>query len=126
MKALEMTNDTDTSPTASTTAPTPAAGPETRVRVVAGDGVGDFVNARGGRLYVWTTLHRCCTGGLTLLDTGLEPPARRSSHFAPLDADGFELRFDGGFHGLPETLVLELSRGKRKVRAYWDDRAYVA
>ena len=121
-----MTDDTDNRPIAPTTAPPPAADPVARVRVRAGDGVGDFVNARGGRLYVWTTLHRCCTGGLTLLDTGLDPPARRSSHFARLDVDGFELRFDGGVHGLPETLVLELSRGKRKVRAYWDDRAYVA
>ena len=125
MKGLEMTNDTDSRTITPTTAANPSAGPPARVRVVAGDGVGEFVNARGGRLYVWTTLHRCCTGGITVLDTGLEPPAGRSSHFAPLDADGFELRFDGGVRGLPETLVLELSRRKRKVRAYWNDLAYV-
>ena len=123
MNRLEMTNETDNRPIAPTTAPIPAAA--ARVGVLAGDEVRDFVNARGGRLYVWTTLHRCCTGGLTLLDAGLEPPAKRRSRFTPLAADGFELRFDGGVHGLPETLVLELSRGKRKVRAYWNDRAFV-
>ncbi|HUK76701.1 MAG TPA: hypothetical protein VL117_03780 [Thermoleophilia bacterium] len=135
-----MTNDTDSRPIAPATAPiapatapiapatAPIAGPPppARVRVVVGAGVSDFVNARGGRLYVWATLHRCCTGGLTLLDAGVEPPARRRSHFTPLDADGFELSFDGGVHGLPETLVLELTRGKRKVRAYWNDCAFVS
>ena len=29
---------------------------------------------RGGRLYVWTSAHRCCTGPLVLLETGSEPP----------------------------------------------------
>lgn len=118
----EMTTDrTDNEPRASA----PVTGVARPPRVQAGDDVRDFVNARGGRLYVWTTLHRCCTGGLTLLDAGVEPPAKRRSRFTVLDTDGFELRFDGGVHGLPETLVLELTRGKRKVRAYWNDRAFV-
>ena len=105
-------------------APVTAAG-SLRPHVVSAEGVREFVNARGGRLYVWTTLHRCCTGGLTLLDAAVEPPARRRHRFVPFDADGFELCFDGGAHGLPETLVLELARGRRKVRAYWNDRAFV-
>ena len=58
------------------------------------------------------------------LRTGVEPPARPLSGFTRLDADGFELSFDGG-RRLPETIVLELSRRKRRVRAFWDGCAFV-
>jgi hypothetical protein len=92
--------------------------------VQAGQGVAAYVHEHGGRLYVWKVVHRCCTGGLILLETGVEPPARPLSGFTRLDADGFELWFDGG-RRLPETIVLELSRRKRRVRAFWDGCAFV-
>jgi hypothetical protein len=92
--------------------------------VEAGQGVAAYVHEHGGRLYVWKVVHRCCTGGLILLETGVEPPARPVSRFTRLEADGFELWFDGG-RRLPETIVLELSRRKRRVRAFWDGCAFV-
>ncbi len=93
-------------------------------RVQAGKGVAGYVREHGGRLYVWKVVHRCCTGGLALLESDVEPPARPLSRFTRLEADGFELWLDGGSR-LPETLVLELSRRKRKVRAFWDGCAFV-
>ena len=114
----EMTTDrTDNEPRASA----PVTGVARPPRVQAGDDVRDFVNARGGRLYVWTTLHRCCTGGLTLLDAGVEPPAN-AARAARADGSSCVRRR----RPRPaRTLVLELTRGKRKVRAYWNDRAFV-
>jgi hypothetical protein len=94
--------------------------------VVAGDGVGAFVTRQGGRLYVWTTEHRCCSGGLTLLETGVTAPGGWKPWLKPIDGGGFELYLDGGGHGRPRTLVLELARRRRKVRAYWNDCAFVS
>ncbi len=93
--------------------------------IVAGAGVRDFVARNGGRLYVWTIDHRCCTGQLTLLRADVtRPPGWRSTR-PPLDETGFELHFDSGAHGQPRELVLELSRRGRAVRAFWNGCAYV-
>jgi len=106
--------------------PTPSvAGSAGHTEVVVGDGVPQFVAARGGRLYVWTETHACCTGGLTLLETAVAPPQRRSFRSAPLPADGFEVWFDAGRRAPPRTLTLELGRRGRRVRAFWNDCAYV-
>ncbi len=40
------------------------------MRIRATDEVAAAVRERGGRLYVWTSAHRCCTGPLVLLETG--------------------------------------------------------
>jgi hypothetical protein len=93
--------------------------------VIAGPGVADFVARHGGRLYVWTVERRCCSGGLTLLETDVVPRSRRHVGVEPLDGGGFELYLDGGPHGLPRSLVLELAARGRKVRAYWNDRAFI-
>ena len=93
--------------------------------VIPGPGVADFVARHGGRLYVWTVERRCCSGGLTLLETDVVPRSRRHVGVEPLDGGGFELYLDGGLHGLPHSLVLELSARGRKVRAYWNDRAFI-
>jgi hypothetical protein len=93
--------------------------------VIAGPGVAAFVARHGGRLYVWTTERRCCSGGLTLLEADVLPRSRRHAGVEPLDGGGFDLYFDGGPHGLPHSLVLELTRRGRKVRAYWNDRAFI-
>ena len=44
------------------------------MKIRATDEVAAAVRERGGRLYVWTSAHRCCTGPLVLLETGSEPP----------------------------------------------------
>jgi hypothetical protein len=98
---------------------------ERRIELIVGDGVPEFVAARGGRLYAWTETHACCTGGLTLLETATAPPARHSFAAAPLVTAGFEVYLDAGRRRPPRTLTLELSRRGRRVRAFWDDCAYV-
>jgi hypothetical protein len=103
--------------------PTPATA--TRVEVVAGPGVREFVAARGGRLYVWAVEHRCCTGGLTLLEADVSPRPGRRSPGALLPVEGFEVRLDAARHGSPRRLVLELGRRGRRVRAYWNGCGFV-
>ncbi len=93
--------------------------------IVAGPGVREFVAARGGRLYVWTVEHRCCSGGLTLLEADVTAPRRPPGAGAALPAEGFELLLDAGAHGRPRRLVLELGRRGRRVRAYWDGCAFL-
>jgi len=98
--------------------------PAPRTEVTVGAGVREFVAARGGRLYVWAVVHRCCTGGLALLETDVAPPARRPFAGTALPVDGFELSFDAGRRTAPRTLVLELARRGRRVNAYWNGCAF--
>jgi hypothetical protein len=95
------------------------------MRVRASDAVRDYVTKRGGRVYVWTTDHRCCNGRLTLLkaDTGRPPNWPDRSH--PVQAEGFEVFLDSGAHGRPLDLELELKGRKKRISAFWNGCAFV-
>jgi hypothetical protein len=95
------------------------------VKIRATDEVQDLVRGRGGRLYVWTSSHRCCSGPLTLLETGTQRPPGAGRRFREADAGGFKLLFDTGARSAPEELVLELRGRRRKIAAFWNDQAWV-
>jgi hypothetical protein len=95
------------------------------MRVVASDEVCRFLRDHGGRLYVWTSGHRCCSGGLTLLEATTKRPPGWTRESQPIDAGSFELFLDTGTHGLPRDLVLELKGRRRKIRAFWDGCAFI-
>jgi hypothetical protein len=95
------------------------------MRIRATDEVAAAVRERGGRLYVWTSAHRCCSGPLVLLETGSEPPPGRVRAFHAQDAGGYELLLDAGGRVLPDELVLEVRGRRRKVVAFWNDQAWV-
>ena len=86
------------------------------MRIRATDEVAAAVRERGGRLYVWTSAHRCCTGSL---------PEGGAREFRAHDAGGFQVLFDPGERRPPDELVLELRGRRRKVVAFWDDQAWV-
>jgi hypothetical protein len=98
---------------------------EATVRITAAPGVGDAVRERGGRLYVWTRVHACCTGKTTLLETATERPRDPRLRFRELDAGGFALLLDLGAAPLPERLVLELRGRRRRIAAFWNDQGWV-
>ncbi|MEI6449951.1 MAG: hypothetical protein WCP98_08370 [Actinomycetes bacterium] len=95
------------------------------MRITAADGVREAVRERGGRLYVWTSTHRCCSGPLTLLETGAQRPPGVARRFHEIDAGGFALLLDMGPRRLPEELVLELRGRRKKIAAFWNDQAWV-
>ncbi|MCX6373904.1 MAG: hypothetical protein NTX16_12675 [Actinobacteria bacterium] len=95
------------------------------MKITAAEEVEERVRAQGGRLYVWTISHRCCSGPLTLLETGAEKPPGAGRRFREIDAGGFELCLDMGGQRLPEQLVLELRGRRKKIAAFWNDRAWV-
>jgi hypothetical protein len=95
------------------------------MRIRAKEEVAAAVRERGGRLYVWTTAHRCCTGPLVLFETDVEPPKGRTWEFRPHDAGGFEVLLDMGGRRLPDELALELRGRRRAIVAFWNDQAWV-
>jgi hypothetical protein len=95
------------------------------MRIRASDEAAAAVRERGGRLYVWTAAHRCCTGPLVLLETGSEPPKGEARAFHAHDAGGFEVLVDMGRQRPPDELVLELRGRRRKVVAFWNGQAWV-
>ena len=95
------------------------------MRIRATDEVAAAVRERGGRLYVWTSAHRCCTGPLVLLETGDQPPGGDTRDFRAFDGGGYQVLLDMGGRRLPDELVLELRGRRRKVVAFWNDQAWV-
>jgi len=95
------------------------------MRIRATDEVAAAVRERGGRLYVWTSAHHCCSGPLVLLETGSEPPKGAARPFRAHDAGGYEVLLDMGGRRLPDELVLELRGRRRSVVAFWNDQAWV-
>jgi hypothetical protein len=95
------------------------------MKIRATDEVAAAVRERGGRLYVWTDAHRCCTGPLVMLETGGEPPPGPERPFRAFDAGGYEVLLDAGSRRLPEELVLELRGRRRTVAAFWNGQAWV-
>nr|MBA2599525.1 hypothetical protein [Actinomycetota bacterium] len=94
------------------------------MKVVADPEVGELVRQQGGRLYVWTDPHKCCSGNMTYLLTGSRPPARREFH--AYDADGFELLFSPGNMNPPDELHLDVKGWRKKrVEAYWNGCVFV-
>ena len=95
------------------------------MRVVVPDEVRDAIVEQGGRLYLWVSCHGCCFGGVKLLEADAERPRDETRHFRRIRADGFELYLDAALRVWPEEVVLEAHGRSRKVRAYWNDQAWV-
>lgn len=84
----------------------------------------DYVRDRGGALYVRSSHHRCCGGGLTLLDSTTERPSDASDYLCV--ASGLiDVNYRGDTVDRPHELVIEL-RGivRRHPVAYWDGCAF--
>jgi hypothetical protein len=95
----------------------------TDVEIVAPADVRDFVAARGGRLFVWISLHRGIRCTLALLEASTEYPATGDLYFRRIPADGFELYLEARQRIWPRTMEFALRR--RRVEAYWNGLAWV-
>jgi hypothetical protein len=93
--------------------------------VEASDEVRALLEERGGSLYLWTTVHGCCQGRISLLEAATSPPTHPGLRFQHAIAKGFDLFLDLSGWPVPERLVLEARGRHRKIVAYWNDQAYV-
>jgi hypothetical protein len=93
--------------------------------IVASSGARSALSERGGDLYLWTTAHGCCVGGVTLLEADTAPPPRGDHHFERVAGRGFDLFFDLGSRTPPEELVLELRGRRKRITAFWNGQAWV-
>ena len=91
------------------------------MRVEASPEAAGFVDAHGGRLWVWAAHPRmCCAGTPAYMHAATEAPAALSG-FTRVPAAGLELWFRAPGGILPDVLEIGL-RGRRRprVEAYWD------
>jgi len=95
------------------------------MKIRATDGVRELVREQGGRLYVWASVHGCCTGKLTLLETRAERPPGAQRRFREIDAGGYALMLDLSARPVPAELVLTLRGRRKKIAAFWNDQAWV-
>ena len=94
------------------------------MKLVAPDSAVDFIEQRGGRLYVWTKRTRCCGGVFSTLGASTEAPA--STDFRRVDETaGFELYVPATLGRLPDELHVETRRFPRRIEAYWNGCAWI-
>jgi hypothetical protein len=93
------------------------------MRLVATDSAVDFIQERGGRLYIWMKRNRCCGGGYTLGATTAAPP---KTEFRRLNGTvGFELYVPAALGRLPDELHFQVGRFPRRIEAYWNGCAWI-
>jgi len=91
------------------------------VQVTISGDAADFVQRRGGRLWVWAAYGKlCCAGSPPWMHAATEPPPGLSG-FSPVSTAGLDVWFRIPSGQLPDVLEIGL-RGKRhpRVEAYWD------
>jgi hypothetical protein len=98
---------------------------DTLMTIETSQAVRSLLQERGGRLYLWTTVHGCCQGRIWLLEAATSRPSDPRLCFQRTVARGFDLLLDLRGWPAPEKLVLEARGRHRKIRAYWNDQAYV-
>jgi hypothetical protein len=95
------------------------------MRILFSTEVGEFIRERGGRVFVWPEVRRCCSGGISYLATSTEAAPERSD-FQKLPVDGFEVWFAAGVRQPPDELHLDLKGWRRRrVEAYWEGCVFV-
>jgi hypothetical protein len=84
----------------------------------------DFVNSRGGTLFLRVRHNRCCSGGLTYLDASTNASDRENTYEQIRDGSPAVLLHNRG-SVLPSTVSVEM-RGRLKPHliAYWDGCAF--
>ena len=90
------------------------------MRVFAGSGVRDYVEARGGAVYILPRASRCCVRTITLEAVTTCPDRPVELVHA---AEGFQLYVVAGLLE-PDELQLEIGR-RGKLHAYWNGQAWV-
>lgn len=94
------------------------------MRLVVPESAVDFIQERGGRLYVWQKRTRCCGGGFSTLRAATEAPAK--TEFRRVDEGAkFELYVATTLGRLPDELHVEARRFPRRIEAYWDGCAWI-
>jgi hypothetical protein len=95
----------------------------TDIEVVAPAEVRDFVAARGGRLYVWISVHRGVPCTLALLETSTRHPTRGDLYFRRIRTNGFDVYLEATQRVWPRTMEFALRR--RRIDAYWNGLAWI-
>jgi hypothetical protein len=103
---------------------TPATDVPTDVEIVAPDDVREFVSARGGRLYVWISVHQGFRCALALLEASTTRPRGGDLYFRRVLAPGFDLYLEARQRLWPRTMEFAVHR--RRVRAYWNGLAWIS
>lgn len=94
--------------------------------ILAGEDVLRSIEERGGQLYVWVSRHGRGRCSLALMEADTKRPRKKTLSFRRMRTHGFHLLYEADRLLWPRTLVLELHGRRRKIRALWNDQAWVA
>jgi hypothetical protein len=91
------------------------------VRIEVSSEAASFVNARGGRLWVWSARPRvCCAATPATMHAATEPPSSVTG-FTPAASEPVEIWFRSTGGRRPDVLEIGLiGRRRPRVEAYWD------
>jgi len=109
------------------------------MKIVATGRAVDFIERRGGAVWVWLWPQRGPVSGWFELESHCEPPgtsrrtkftraSRRPHRFKQLQSQGITIHYDFGRLGEPEELHLDrkgLRPGTRRIEAFWNGSIFV-
>lgn len=109
------------------------------MKVIATDRAVDFIEQRGGAVWVWLWPRRGPVSGWFELEAHCEPPgtslktkftqaARNSHKFQRLESQTITVHYDFGRIGEPEELHLDrkgLRKQTRRIEAFWNGCIFV-
>jgi hypothetical protein len=93
------------------------------VEIVASEDVSEFIEARGGRVFVWISAHRAFFAPLCLLETSLDPPDGDLG-FRRIAGPGFDVYLEATQRVWPKMMEFALRRHKH-VEAYWNGLGWI-
>ena len=94
------------------------------MNVVVSTEAREFIEDRGGVLYVRPNNHRCCAGTLTLLDSSTARPSD-SARYISVASEGVDIMYQSRSAERPKEIVIELrGRWRRRPVVHWDGCAY--
>ena len=98
--------------------------------VIASDRALEFVRERGGELWVWLDVHKCCSGAASYLGASCEEPppgpGRVPRRFQSLPLSEMTLHASLGVRRPPDQLHIDVrGRFRPRIEAYWNGCVFV-
>ena len=89
-----------------------------------------FVRERGGHVWIWLDVRRCCSGAVSYLGASCREPARRrngQSHtFEPIRLEDITVHASLGRRRPPDELHVDVrGRFRPRIEAYWNGCIFV-
>lgn len=100
------------------------------VEILASERALTFVRERGGQVWIWLDVRRCCSGAVSYLGASCSEPTQRKGgldlRFRPMRVADITIHTSLGRRRPPEELHIDVrGRFRPRIEAYWNGCIFV-